>query len=297
MENNSTQKESNQVFSEKVLTPEQYKKEQQKRMDLFKIGVKDHLGNTVKNIFTKSDEYVVYEIETTILSDSLKVLVDPFVEDNIVPIENLTSVKPKFAELKGLLYKVDDIDTMKSRIGSVLPLFFHHPDQANEELEKLKGEINKRYKELFKFRMYFLITSLFCVFIAIISSICCYYGYVFTGQSQLKTFIYLLTGGGIGGLISTSIRLRNISFESGIKNGWYIFYGFQRIVISMFFGIIIYFAIRTNSIFGFVNDLHKPIFGYIVFSIVAGFSETLIPTLLINLENKKDKENKSNPPK
>ena len=282
-----------------VLTAEQnaeeYKAAQKKRMDALVIGGKDRNGNIINRIFAFSDEYVVYEIETNILSDSIKVWIDTIVEENNKPVENYEKIKPKFAELKGLLYKVEDIDSMKVRIGYILPLAISgNIDLAIDSLDKLKKEINERYIDLFAFRMYFLITSLIFVIINIVIAANCYYSNLFSEHNQIKSLIYVATGGSIGGLISITNRLRNISFESGVGKIWYILYGIQRIVISILFGVVIYFAILTNTIFGFVNnlDLHRSIFGFIIFGVVAGFSETLIPTLLINLEQGKD--NKSN---
>jgi len=63
-------------------------------------------------------------------------------------------------------------------------------------------------------------------------------------------------------------------------------YAIERIFISIFASVIVYCAIRSNLAFGFVEKLPNPVVGYILFSIVAGFSETLVPNLLIKLESK-----------
>lgn len=59
----------------------------------------------------------------------------------------------------------------------------------------------------------------------------------------------------------------------------------ERIVISILASVIVYFCIKSNLILGICNDMETPIYGYMVFSVVAGFSETFVPNVLRKLEN------------
>ncbi len=44
------------------MTAEEYKEEQKKRINAIVVGAKDANGNSITKIFSKSDEYAIYEI-------------------------------------------------------------------------------------------------------------------------------------------------------------------------------------------------------------------------------------------
>lgn len=105
--------------------------------------------------------------------------------------------------------------------------------------------------------------------------------------AEIRTLVFVVTAGSIGGFLSISRRLRSTVFEKDVNPSLYIIYGIERVFISIFGAIVTYFAIRSNIIFGMVKDLPEPVTGYIVFSVLAGFSETFISNLLIKLESEK----------
>ncbi len=57
------------------MTPEQkkYKEDQKLRIAELQAGKKDMNGNEISKILVKANEYVIYEISTTDISDCLKV--------------------------------------------------------------------------------------------------------------------------------------------------------------------------------------------------------------------------------
>jgi hypothetical protein len=63
-----------------------------------------------------------------------------------------------------------------------------------------------------------------------------------------------------------------------------VIYGAERIVIAILASTIIYFAIKSDVLFGTCNKMDNPLIGYILFSFLAGFSETLVPSLMTKLE-------------
>ena len=74
-----------------------------------------------------------------------------------------------------------------------------------------------------------------------------------------------------------------MTFEKAVNKWLYVLYGLERVSISIFGAVIVFLAIKNNLVFGMVNEFPNPLMGFTLFSIVAGFSETLIPSLLINL--------------
>lgn len=100
----------------------------------------------------------------------------------------------------------------------------------------------------------------------------------------LELIFYVLTSGVIGGFISASYKLKSITFEKGISRWYFLAYGIERLVLSILASIALFFAVKANIVFGFIKDAPNPFYGYIILGILAGFSETLIPSLLTKIE-------------
>ena len=131
-----------------------FKEEQIARMKSFSVGGKDILGNTISRIFSKGDEYVVYEIKTKELSDSIKIFIDPIKEDEKEIEDYFCAVRQKFTEIKGLLYKVVDDTSIKVRISHILShAITGKPDEANTQFDTLISEINNEYNNQFNNRL------------------------------------------------------------------------------------------------------------------------------------------------
>lgn len=266
-----------------------YKENQRKRMASFVVGSKDPHGNYITKIFSKADEYIIYEIKTTNLSESLRVQIDTKIEIDNTLLDLFNEVRVNFAQLKGLLYKVNDDTSIKTRIAHIIShALSGKTDEANKQFESLTEEINKEYGDQFNHRLRYLITILCTTTFFIGYSIYIYYNSLYLSKIEIKNFIFIATAGAIGSFLSVSRRLRKTIFEKGVHSASYIIYGLERTCISIFSSIIIYFAIKSNLIFGLSNELEKPILAYIVFGVVAGFSETLVPNLLIKLERENE---------
>jgi hypothetical protein len=262
-----------------------YKEDQQKRMDFYMVGKKTPSGEMITKILSRGDEYVIYEIQTKTPSDSIKMQIDTIAETDQKPLERFNEVRVNFSKIKGLLYKVYDDSSLKVRIAHILShALSGKTTEANTQFNDLIKEINTEYSNQFKHRLRYLITIIMITIGLISLSINIYYYKRYADMTQVRTLVYILTGGSIGGFLSVSRRLRKTVFEKDVNKYLYIIYGFERMFISMLGALIIYFAIESNLAFGIVNELNKPIYGLVLFAIVAGFSETLIPNLLIRLE-------------
>ncbi len=273
------------------MTEEQkkYKEEQRRRMSNYKVGGKDLSGNTITKVFSFADEYMVYEIQTKELADSIKVLIDSELEDDKQLGDRLNDIRANFSKLKGLLYKVNDDTSVKTRIAHIISHALNgKAEEANTQFNSLIVEINNEYSCQFNHRLRYLITILIFTFISISFSIYVYSNKLFFDVWEVRQLIFIATAGSIGSFLSVSRRLKDTVFEKDVNKYLYIAYGAERVFISVFGAVVLYFAMRSNLIFGIVNELAKPIYGYIVFSVVAGFSETLVPNLLIKLEQEHD---------
>ncbi len=265
-----------------------YKEDQQKRMATYTVGKKDSSGNEILSIYIHSDEFVIYEIKTTNLTESLKVKIDTELEDDPNGIiKNYTQIRPFFTEFKGVIYKIQNYSSYKSIAAHLIShALYGSPEDASAKFSKLIEEVNSQYAEQFKYRLYYLITALSFVLFNILASIVIYLTHALDSFLQLRNLIFCAAGGSIGGFISLSRKLKEMIFEKDVKRYMFIAYAVERIFISMFAAIVAYFAIESNLILGVVKQLKQNIFAYIVFAVAAGFSETLIPNLLIRFEEK-----------
>lgn len=268
------------------MTPEEYKKEQQRKISALKIGSTDINGYHITKIFARGDEYVIYEIESKDLVESVKVYIDNVTElDDSGIIKRYNSIRIKFVELKGLFYKVVDKTTIKTIVSQILVHgLTEKPDEANNQFDNLKTEINKDYKEQFANRLRLLFSSLTLSLILILFATLTYYYKWFSEYIHIKNLIFIAAAGSIGGFFSLSLGLKKIVCEKDVDKILYIIYGSERIIISILSSTIIYFAIKAEVIFGKCNTMDNPIIGYVLFAFLAGFSETLIPNLMTKLE-------------
>lgn len=270
------------------MTPEEYKEEQKKRLAKFKVGEKDANGYSITKVFGRGDEYVVYEIDTKDLVDSLKVWIDTKVEEDKVPINHYNSVRAKFSEVKGLLYKVVDKTTVKTVISHILiNAITGNPDKANIQFDELITQINKEYKEQFDNRLRLLISALIFAVILIALAVYTYYSNSFEQYYHIRNLIFVTASGSVGGFFSISIGVNKIVTEKDVSLWLYILYGIERITVAILAATIVYFAIQADLVFSVCKKMTSPLIGFVTFSILAGFSETLVPNLLSKLEKEK----------
>lgn len=267
-----------------------YKEEQKQDLAKYKIGEKDSNGYTITKIFGRGDEYVVYEIETNDLVDSLKVWINTKIEEDTVPIDNYDKVRAKFSEVKGLLYKVVDKTTTKIIIAQIIINAIRGSfAEANTQFDTLIQKIHKEYKEQFKNRMRLLLSALGLTILMVFIAVFTYYNGCYKKFEHIHNLIYVLAGGSIGGFFSLSIGLNKLVCEQDVDWWLYILYGLERITIALLASVIMYFAIKCDLAFGICKEMDNPLIGYVFFGILAGFSETLVPNLLTNIEKEKGK--------
>lgn len=268
------------------MTAEEYKKEAVEKLSKFVVGGNDQAGNLITWIYLKADEYIVYEVKSKDMSNSIRVVVEPWTKDdkdNL--IDNFYKINAKYLEVKGLIYKVVNFKDIKSKIAYIIAVGIKgNTDLAIEQFDDLIKTINKDYKEQLKNRLKYLASVLTYVLLASAFAIITYAFQLFLEFNLIRSLIFTIAAGSIGGFISVSRRIRQMAFEKDVEAYQYFFYGIERSLISSFGAVIIYFVITSNLAFGIINELEKPLYGITVFSFIAGFSETLIPNLLIKLE-------------
>jgi hypothetical protein len=251
------------------------------------IGGIDTAGYKIKNIYAISSRFVVYEVEGVHLADSCRVLILP--SDDSSHSNNYSAIQPKLAEIKSVLYKCHGDELIRGRIGFAIALAIRSgPEAAIALLDALLLDINSQYTENFIKRIAYLggAFGVLCLFgvVSVAIRLASFKGLIGPKAETLELLLFVITSGVIGGFISVSYKLKSIAFERGVTWHYFLIYGIERLVISVLASLVLLFSIKANIIFGFVKDAPSPFYGYMFFGVLAGFSETLIPDLLIKME-------------
>jgi hypothetical protein len=234
------------------LTPEEKQKleeELKKVQDRYIVGGIDELGRKITDIYVKTPDYVIYDVETDKLSQSLRIniyeILEEIKQDGYKKLrENLRKVYDEIAKVREALYKSSDPSAVKAQAASYISLALD--DDSNEEkkqvckkysqeagrkgskrdckqckkqfdcaeyeLNKLIDYIDKRYKEQFRQKFKHLSIIGVISFLLISLSFITHYHFFCGFFDSIKDFIYVATAGSIGGFISVSIGIKKIKF-------------------------------------------------------------------------------------
>jgi len=258
------------------------------RMSLFKVGNMDLTGDSIQHVFAIGDEYVIYGTNNSNLSDSIKVRCDSILERDTIIGSRYNGVKLLYGQAKGLLYKVKDDVTYKSRIAMIVShgLSLGNLHEANGYLKDIICEIYADSQERYLNSLKYLITVILLVISLVFLSVyththSCY----FADVPLMRCLIYVSTAGAIGGMISVSLRLRRTTFEKEIPPYAYALFAFERVTIAILAAYIAFLAIKNGISF---QPIANNSFGYSLYGILAGFSETFVPGFLSKLQAERE---------
>lgn len=257
--------------------------EQKASIKALQVGAKDHFGNTITHVHSAGDEWAIYEIDHPDISERLRVHIDAYTSSRESELaERYNKVAQKYIEAKGLLYRSANFGMMKSRVAHALSVVLTS-DQIDgaAEFDTLINAIKKEYKAATYNRIYYLLPAvLFSVFISIIALhalLSPYYG------GTLWVIICVLLGSCLGGSLSIFLGLKKYKFEEYLQSSTYFLFGFERIFLSFISGAVAYVVVQSDIINFDKMLLDKNKWNVVLVSIVAGFAETFIPSLLQNI--------------
>ncbi|HEX8329019.1 MAG TPA: hypothetical protein VF629_15895 [Hymenobacter sp.] len=273
-----------------------YRLEQQNCLSNIAIGNRTEHNELIKQVFVKGDEFVVYEVEGKGLADSFKILIYSKKEKDEKLMARFAEIEAKYIEVKSLLHKVPNDPFLKSRIANVLShamLSDNRHAKAIELFDNIINEINTEFKDRIYNKIAFLYSN---IVICSVLALCSWYLYnrvPFVDGYHPYTLLFVVACASLGGAFSLSYKLRNLSTVRGIKWKIYILYGVERTFIAIAAGFILFLAVSAHLIFGAVVEGAQPeqrMFTLLFLSVLAGFSETLVPDLLVNIERKNKEE-------
>lgn len=128
-------------------------------------------------------------------------------------------------------------------------------------------------------KLYYLLPCLIAVLITcMVAAGVKSYSYWWVIDENFRTIFYMMTFGGIGGLLSVAINIDKHEDKISRIKWQRIFAGVFRMLIAMLSGIIMYVLLKANIIGG-IKDFNTGPYLYYALAIIAGFSQNLIPNL------------------
>jgi hypothetical protein len=271
---------------------DEFEKLRQENFAKIVIGREDPNGYTVHGIYVKGEEFAIYSTDVLCSIRGIRVRIDTKTPDNDIPIKNFQAVKGEFDKLKAVSDKCAD-SSFATRASHALAIAIYGDIvEAKKILAEIYEDIEKTYKERVLGKMSYLSGTFLVAFTICLFSLTLY---IFQPETIVRdrTILYQLvltcSMSTLGGIISVSKGLNSIDIDKGLGRFPYLIYGIERNIFSIVGGIFIFFLIKSNLLFGFINDLENSMFGILIFGFVAGFSETLIPSALTTIEERANK--------
>jgi len=274
-----------------TLTPEQeeYKKKQREKMHALVEGAKDPVGYTITHIYTREDEFVIYDAKTSEGRETFRVYIETEIEEDPKDLEgNYRKIRPKYIQLRGCLHKADNQRHAKGMAAVALAVAIKgETDRAESMIDEMIGQINKEYADTIRCKLAYLISCMSWLIITSLIGAIVYLNRkseLATANPDLLYAFFCCLFAGFGGFISVTRKLYQLQVEKDVRAITYIIYAIERMIIANLSGLVVYVIIKCGIVLSFVNELSHALFGYMALSIISGFSENYIPDLLIKIQ-------------
>ncbi|WP_241018547.1 hypothetical protein [Pantoea ananatis] len=273
---------------------ESYKQKQRERISSYKVGNNDLAGNKITKIYSRGDEYIIYEIGDHPSHESMRVNIDSEIEDDMTKIYLFQDCKVHFDEFVATCYKYNCASIYKKRAATILSsIILGRVKLDSNPFQTIISEIKTDYDSTMSGRNLYQLGAIALSLTIILISIAAYLlrETNFLLQNHfLPILLYVSAFASMGGFISVSLKIKTLHTDRELKKKVYFFYGAERILFSVIGGILVFFMLKGNMIFGFLNTESDISFSLYVICALSGFSETLIPNTLRNLESKSESQ-------
>lgn len=278
------------------MSPDELKEHEKNRLEGFEkisLGKIDNNGRKVFDIFAKGDEFAIYSTSESCTIKDIRIQIGTRDPDDEKVIQNFQAVKGDFDKLKSMSDRCED-PSYSARVGHALSVaIYGNPDESKKILNEIYNDIAKEYKERVLGKLIYLSGTM-----VISLLICCFGLYLYLCQPSffilekrpLYELILVSSMATLGGIVSVSRNINKIRIDKGLGALPYFVYGVERNVFSILGSIFIFFIIKSNLLFGFINELEHFEYALLSIGFVSGFSETLVPNSLKKVEGNLSKK-------
>ncbi len=244
----------------------------------FKVGEKDDTGAIIKVVYCRGKSYVIYGTDEKALfkyqHSSNELLTAP-IESAL--FETVQLLKSKRDKSKFVISIAAAVKLCLEGKAEEAITFLNKISQTIKHYIKVKNTI--QYLSVYVVILIFLLIASFSIHSEL-------------GMNSLLTQLALIgTSGAVGGFMSLAIRIRKLMNEVFEDRRLNTLSAVIRMIFSIIAGIVTYFFIRANIVFGFVDNLEVNFFVILTFATAAGFSEKFVPEILTGIGNEKEQRN------
>ena len=253
--------------------------EQQERIKALKAGAKDGSGNTIIQVLASGDEFAIYEIDNPDISERLRVIIDGHTNEREHELaERFNKVNQKYIEAKGLLYRSMNLGMMKSRVAQVLSSVLASDQvDGNKEFYELIHNIHDEYRQVTVNRMFYLLPTILSTMAVSLEA------FYLVWSNQLGRPLWqvtcILLGSCLGGSLSIFSGLKKYKFEEYSTSSFYLMFGLERVLLACIAGAVAFVFVQSGVI-NIDKIALKNEWNVILVSIIAGFSESLVPSVI-----------------
>ena len=261
------------------------KTKQKDTVEALKVGTKDNLGNKIVQVLAAGNEYAIYEVDDTDINNRLRIFIDGHTDESEQKLaERFVRVKQRYIEAKGLLYRSTNFGMMKNRVAHALASSLSSDEvDGNKEFQDLIEAINEENKRATKSRIFYSLPALIGTIAAAILAM--YFMEWRQTNAPAWQIICVVLGSFLGGALSIFSGLKKYRFEENQNPRYYFMIGLERLFLACVAGTVAYVAIKSGVIFQQLDGNNY--WTFILIVVVAGFSESFIPGVLVKISTKK----------
>lgn len=305
--NQKIYKKISALFSRK-LTPEEveeadYQAGYKKYMLEAAVGQLDMVGDKITRIYEYNDEFFIYEVEQPSHTLGIRLCIYTKKQKDLTFSNRHSKILPYYMQAKSLLHKVESPANVRTQIASIMAHALSSEDNydsAAKLFDELFKEINSEFNDRIYNKLTFLYSNVVVSLIFGVTSIIRYQWVINHSPNYshhhfdiLSLLLFILTCASIGGTFSLSAKLRKLATTKSVRWRTYVLYGLERTFIAMAAGFIFFLAVSAHLIFAtLIADpkTEQHLFTLLFLSVLAGFSETLVPDLLVTMEKNSKKQ-------
>jgi hypothetical protein len=239
-----------------------------------KIGDKDEQGSTIEGVWANGQNFVIYEIEGGYIKTSTN---DPELS------KAFTKLDPKYLKLRALTFNNKSLKN-SFRISHIRALIM----VASGNIEGANALLDEEEKRLLKFgmlarRLNYLLSCMIALLVAV--SVTIILAMVPNVRDDYIFYSLIVTCGSLGAFLSVITNLNKLEIDRYASIFTNIVAGVSRIIIGIIGAIFAFLLIRADIMLGIVDKLNSE-YAILAISVVAGFSETLVPNIMKKIEEK-----------
>lgn len=245
----------------------------------------DVFGNKVSHIFVKSKLFMIYQIDDADVNNSLRVYISEH-EDSKDIDKRYSYIRHFYFNAKGLLASSPNLNAMKYRIAKTVEDCLKDEELSKESAEQtfknLINFIEEEYAKATKNRFYYLLPHF--VAVPALFLVCLILMENRAPDNEWWIIFTSFLAASLGGFMSVLKNASKLNFYEYSQKRKYVFLGGERLLLSFVAAAIAFIVLKSGAVLSLAD--FKTYWQVMLILVVAGFSETLVPSILQKMETR-----------